>query len=286
MTIVSLAMVQPERESPVKAVKDTNPSPPPKWVFRPPNARRKLKRTATPHPGKASGNTKRDALASLTETGRVRKKIVFELEESAAGINGGNSPAGVGKVSSPTGDRKGGRWNRKARPGPFEALHLSMGLNEVEPGVLPLLAKDLRFSMGKRETSTKEQPEVAAGTGQTSVAGARPEVDRPVENSAVSLDGARPIHVVVDASIATMDEDKLQIGDGANMLSESTNIVAPFPEMLSHVLASETCDLSHIKSSHEFEFAVDISFLAEKATVGGDGDPDGKSPAPETSQEN
>ena len=52
-----------------------------------------------------------------------------------------------------------------------------MDLNEVEPGVLPLLAKDLRFSMGKRETSTKYQPEVAAGTRQTSVAGARPEDD-------------------------------------------------------------------------------------------------------------
>ncbi|KAG6424573.1 hypothetical protein SASPL_114991 [Salvia splendens] len=82
-------MVQLGKESPVKEAKDTYLSPSMKWVFRPPNARRKMKKSATPHPEKVGDNAKRYASVSLMETGRARKKIVFELEEFAAGINGG-----------------------------------------------------------------------------------------------------------------------------------------------------------------------------------------------------
>ena len=182
-----------------------------------------MKRPATPHPVKIEGNIKQNALVSLMETGRVRKKIVFELEELAAGSNGGtNALAGEVKVSSPTGDRKGGWWIRKARPGPFEANN---GASEMVPGALPLLARELRFSMGRKEGSAWSQPEVAAGTGQTSTAGARPEDDRPEENSAVALDMYRSAQEEVAASLATMDEAKIQIGDGANICFSSQPIL-------------------------------------------------------------
>ena len=79
-------MVQSGRDSPTNEVRDTNSSSSPRWDIRPPKARRKLKRSATPHPGKVEGNTKRNALVSLPE------KIVFELEELAVRITKRNAP--------------------------------------------------------------------------------------------------------------------------------------------------------------------------------------------------
>ncbi|KAG6418627.1 hypothetical protein SASPL_120831 [Salvia splendens] len=103
-------MVQPGRDSPGKEVKDTSPSPSPQWVFRPTNAKRKMKKPATPLPVKAGGNTKRNACVPLTETERMRKKIVFEFEELVAGTNGrGSAIAGKDGGSSLPGEREMGR---------------------------------------------------------------------------------------------------------------------------------------------------------------------------------
>ena len=93
---------------------------------------------------------------------------------------------------------------------------------------------------------------------------------RPEENSAVALDVARSTLVGVAASIATIDEDILQIGDGANMLSESTFLAAPLPEMSSCALDnSETCDLSQSESNFEFKSDAGTTTLPKEANVDG-----------------
>ncbi|KAG6383203.1 hypothetical protein SASPL_157052 [Salvia splendens] len=188
---------QPGTDSPGKEVKGTSPSPSPKWVFRPTNAKRNMKKSATPHPIKNGGNTKRSACVPLTETGRVRKKIVFEFDELISGTNGGGSAiAGKDGWSSLPGEREKRRWKRKARPDHFEA---STGAFEVVPGVLPLLAGELRFSMGQKDGSARHQPEVVTGTRQE---GALPEV-----NEAVAQGVLRSTRVEAAASAAVLDED-------------------------------------------------------------------------------
>ncbi|KAG6430604.1 hypothetical protein SASPL_108674 [Salvia splendens] len=217
-------MVQPGRDSPGKEVKGTSPSPSPKWVFRPTNAKRNMKKSATPHPIKTGGNTKRSACVPLTETGRVRKKIVFEFDELIAGTNGGGSAiAGKDGWSSLPGEREKGRWKRKARPGPFEA---STGAFEVVPGVLPLLAGELRFSMGQKDGSARHQPEVVTGTR---LEGALPEV-----NEAVAQGLLRSTRMEAAASAAVLDEDTSSERYGANMLFDPPTLAAPFPEKDRH----------------------------------------------------
>ncbi|KAG6433540.1 hypothetical protein SASPL_105154 [Salvia splendens] len=137
-------MVQPGRDSPGKEVKDTSPSPSPKWVFRPTNAKRNIKKSATPHPVKTGGNTERSACVPLTETGRVRKKIVFEFEELIAGTNGGGS---------------------------------AIGGEDGGAGSSPITHGGVRFSMGQKDGSAKHQPEVVTGTRME---GELPEVNDAV----------------------------------------------------------------------------------------------------------
>ncbi|KAG6383684.1 hypothetical protein SASPL_156552 [Salvia splendens] len=264
-------MVQPGRDSPGKEVKDTSPSPSPKWVFRPTNAKRNMKKSATPHPIKNGGNTKRSACVPLTETGRVRKKIVFELDELIAGTNGGGSAiAGKDGWSSLPGEREKGRWKRKARPGPFEA---STGAFEVVPGVLPLLAGELRFSMGKKDGSARHQPEVVTGTR---LDGALPEV-----NEAVAQGVLRSTRVEAAASAAVLDEDTSSERNGANMLFDPPTLAAPFPEKDRHVLASETCDSLMGQSILQFKSGDGTNFKAEDNNGGGEAGLNGTPSAPD-----
>ncbi|KAG6392944.1 hypothetical protein SASPL_147173 [Salvia splendens] len=264
-------MVQPGRDSPGKEVKDTSPSPSPKWVFRPTNAKRNMKKSATPHPIKNGGNTKRSACVPLTETGRVRKKIVFEFDELIAGTNGGGSAiAGKDGWSSLPGEREKGRWKRKARPGPFEA---STGAFEVVPGVLPLLAGELRFSMGKKDGSARHQPEVVTGTR---LDGALPEV-----NEAVAQGVLRSTRVEAAASAAVLDEDTSSERNGANMLFDPPTLAAPFPEKDRHVLASETCDSLMGQSILQFKSGDGTNFKAEDNNGGGEAGLNGTPSAPD-----
>ncbi|KAG6408098.1 hypothetical protein SASPL_131101 [Salvia splendens] len=264
-------MVQPGRDSPGKEVKDTSPSPSPKWVFRPTNAKRNMKKSATPHPIKNGGNTKRSACVPLTETGRVRKKIVFEFDELFAGTNGGGSAiAGKDGWSSLPGEREKGRWKRKARPGPFEAC---TGAFEVVPGVLPLLAGELRFSMGKKDGSARHQPEVVTGTR---LEGALPEV-----NEAVAQGVLRSMRVEAAASAAVLDEDTSSERNGANMLFDPPTLAAPFPEKDRHVLASETCDSLMGQSILQFKSGDGTNFKAEDNNGGGEAGLNGTPSAPD-----
>ncbi|KAG6392938.1 hypothetical protein SASPL_147167 [Salvia splendens] len=264
-------MVQPGRDSPGKEVKGTSPSPSPKWVFRPTNAKRNMKKSATPHPIKNGGNTKRSACVPLTETGRVRKKIVFEFDELIAGTNGGGSAiAGKDGWSSLPGEREKGRWKRKARPGPFEA---STGTFEVVPGVLPLLAGELRFSMGQKDGSARHQPEVVTGTR---LEGALPEV-----NEAVAQGVLRSTRVEAAASAAVLDEDTSSERYGANMLFDPPTLAAPFPEKDRHVLASETCDSLMGQSLLQFKSGDGTNFKAEDNNGGGEAGLNGKPSAPD-----
>ncbi|KAG6403225.1 hypothetical protein SASPL_135442 [Salvia splendens] len=206
---------------------------------------------------------------TLTETGRARKKIVFEFEEIVAGtLGGGNEPVGEDKVSSPKGEREGGRWKRKARPGPFEA---STDVSDVVPGILPLLAADLRFSMGRKEGSVGNQPEIKAGTGQTGATGTWLEGDRPEEKSVVAQEKPRSTSMEVAASTTAMDEDISSNGNGTNMLSETSNFAAPFPEKARSVLAVETCDSPNGESAFEFKFEEGTTTVAEENNDGGEG---------------
>ncbi|KAG6392943.1 hypothetical protein SASPL_147172 [Salvia splendens] len=260
-----------EGDSPGKEVKDTSPSPSPKWVFRPTNAKRNMKKSATPHPIKNGGNTKRSACVPLTETGRVRKKIVFEFDELIAGTNGGGSAiAGKDGWSSLPGEREKGRWKRKARPAPFEA---STGAFEVVPGVLPLLAGELRFSMGKKDGSARHQPEVVTGTR---LDGALPEV-----NEAVAQGVLRSTRVEAAASAAVLDEDTSSERNGANMLFDPPTLAAPFSEKDRHVLASETCDSLMGQSILQFKSGDGTNFKAEDNNGGGEAGLNGMPSAPD-----
>ncbi|KAG6399852.1 hypothetical protein SASPL_141337 [Salvia splendens] len=218
-----------------------------------------MKKSATPHPVKAGGNTKRNACVPLTETGRVRMKIVFEFEELLAGTNGGGSAiAGKDGASSLPGEREKGRWKRKARPGHFEA---SNGAFEVVPGVLPLLTGELRFSMGQKEGSARHQPKVVTGT--------RMEGVLPEENDAVAQEELRSTCVGAAASAAVMDKDTSSDRNGANMLSEPPTLAAPFPEKDRYVLASETCDSLKGQSIFDVNIGDGTTFVAEENNGGG-----------------
>ncbi|KAG6421541.1 hypothetical protein SASPL_118097 [Salvia splendens] len=230
-----------------------------------------MKTSATPHPIKNGGNTKRSACVPLTETGRVRKKIVFEFDELIAGTNGGGSAiAGKDGWSSLPGERDKGRWKRKARPGPFEA---STGAFEVVPGVLPLLAGELRFSMGQKDGSARHQPEVVTGTR---LEGALPEV-----NEAVAQGVLRSTRVEAAASAAVLDEDTSSERYGANMLFDPPTLAAPFPEKDRHVLASETCDSLMGQSLLQFKSGDGTNFKAEDNNGGGEAGLNGKPSAPD-----
>ncbi|KAG6405813.1 hypothetical protein SASPL_133407 [Salvia splendens] len=217
------------------------------------------------------GGQGHDACVPLTETGRVRKKIVFEFDELFAGTNGGGSAiAGKDGWSSLPGEREKGRWKRKARPGPFEAC---TGAFEVVPGVLPLLAGELRFSMGKKDGSARHQPEVVTGTR---LDGALPEV-----NEAVAQGVLRSTRVEAAASAAVLDEDTSSERNGANMLFDPPTLAAPFPEKDRHVLASETCDSLMGQSILQFKSGDGTNFKAEDNNGGGEVGLNGTPSAPD-----
>ncbi|KAG6408099.1 hypothetical protein SASPL_131102 [Salvia splendens] len=220
----------------------------------------------------ANGSEPREcACVSLTETGRVRKKIVFEFDELIAGTNGGGSAiAGKDGWSSLPGEREKGRWKRKARPGPFEAC---TGAFEVVPGVLPLIAGELRFSMGKKDGSARHQLEVVTGTR---LDGALPEV-----NEAVAQGVLRSTRVEAAASAAVLDEDSSSKRNGANMLFDPPTLAAPFPEKDRHVLASETCDSLMGQSILQFKSGDGTNFKAEDNNGGGEAGLNGTPSAPD-----
>ena len=67
------------------------------------------------------------------------------------------------------------------------------------------------------------------------------------------------------------------------MLFESTNLAAPYPEMSSCALDSETCDLSQSKSNFEFKSDEGTTTLPKVANVDGEAEAVGEPPAPENS---
>ncbi|KAG6394752.1 hypothetical protein SASPL_145342 [Salvia splendens] len=171
---------------------------------------------------------------------RVRMGVVGQLASAIAGKDG---------WSSLPGEREKRRWKRKARPDHFEA---STGAFEVVPGVLPLLAGELRFSMGQKDGSARHQPEVVTGTR---LEGALPEV-----NEAVAQGVLRSTRVEAAASAAVLDEDTS---------SER------------HVLASETCDSLMGQSLLQFKSGDGTNFKAEDNNGGGEDGLNGKPSAPD-----
>ncbi|KAG6421549.1 hypothetical protein SASPL_118105 [Salvia splendens] len=101
-------MVQPGRDSPGKKVKDMSHSPSPQWVFRPTNAKRKMKKSATPHPIKAGDGV--SSLSGEREKGRWKIKAQhgpFEANNGAFEVVPEVLPLFAGELRFSMGQKEG-----------------------------------------------------------------------------------------------------------------------------------------------------------------------------------